>query len=143
MYFCMQNYLVLRSRNEGPRERGRAAGESRQGSSCRWMGYGVGTHMGAANAKGRQCALGTGSRDASPIRKARKHRPSIVVWETLMGPLRKCQTARQFTVDLEENFHPCLDYPNCHSAPLTPHMCQNRPEEVPFPKDDLNLACVD
>jgi vacuolar protein-sorting-associated protein 4 len=43
---------------------------------------------------------------------------AIVVREALMEPLRKCQSARQFVVDTQGNYHPCVDYPNCPHCPM-------------------------
>lgn len=43
---------------------------------------------------------------------------AVVVREALMEPLRKCQTAKQFMVDKDGNYHPCEDYPNCYQCPM-------------------------
>lgn len=41
----------------------------------------------------------------------------VLVKEALMEPLRRCQQAKQFTVDTEGNYFPCEQYPNCPSCP--------------------------
>ena len=43
---------------------------------------------------------------------------AIVVREALMEPLRKCQLAKQFVVDMQGRYHPCEDYPNCPFCPM-------------------------
>lgn len=43
---------------------------------------------------------------------------AVVVREALMEPLRKCQTARQFIIDQQGNYHPCEEYPNCMRCPM-------------------------
>jgi len=41
----------------------------------------------------------------------------VLVKEALMEPLRRCQQAKQFMVDSDGNYTPCLKYPNCSSCP--------------------------
>jgi vacuolar protein-sorting-associated protein 4 len=41
----------------------------------------------------------------------------VLVKEALMEPLRRCQQAKQFTIDKDGNFHPCERYPNCGQCP--------------------------
>lgn len=41
----------------------------------------------------------------------------VLVKEALMQPLRRCQQAKQFVVDKDGNFHPCIQYPNCPKCP--------------------------
>lgn len=43
---------------------------------------------------------------------------AVVVREALMEPLRKSQSARQFVVDTQGNYHPCVDYPHCPRCPM-------------------------
>ena len=43
---------------------------------------------------------------------------AIVVREALMEPLRKCQNAKQFIIDNDDNYFPCVDYPNCPFCPI-------------------------
>jgi len=42
----------------------------------------------------------------------------VLVQEALMEPLRKCQQAKQFLVDGQGSFFPCVDYPNCPYCPM-------------------------
>jgi len=41
----------------------------------------------------------------------------VLVKEALMEPLRRCQQAKQFLVDIDGNYIPCEKYPNCSSCP--------------------------
>lgn len=41
----------------------------------------------------------------------------ILVKEALMQPLRRCQKAKQFFVDEEGFYNPCVKYPNCSACP--------------------------
>jgi len=41
----------------------------------------------------------------------------VLVKEALMEPLRRCQQAKQFTIDEEGFYEPCETYPNCPSCP--------------------------
>lgn len=41
----------------------------------------------------------------------------VLVKEALMMPLRRCQQAKQFTIDEEGNYWPAEQYPNCPSCP--------------------------
>lgn len=41
----------------------------------------------------------------------------VLVKEALMEPLRRCQQAKQFSIDSEGNYHPCEKYPNCSKCP--------------------------
>lgn len=43
---------------------------------------------------------------------------AVVVREALMEPLRKCQTAKQFSRDPSGGYHPCEEYPNCPMCPM-------------------------
>jgi vacuolar protein-sorting-associated protein 4 len=58
---------------------------------------------------------------------------AVVVREALMEPLRKCQTAKQFMIDGEGKYHPCVEYPNCPHCPMQLstafNSAQNRTEE--------------
>jgi vacuolar protein-sorting-associated protein 4 len=41
----------------------------------------------------------------------------VIVKEALMEPLRRCQQARQFTLDANGKYWPCEKYPNCYLCP--------------------------
>lgn len=41
----------------------------------------------------------------------------VLVKEALMQPLRRCQLAKQFLVDEEGFYYPCVKYPNCSKCP--------------------------
>jgi vacuolar protein-sorting-associated protein 4 len=41
----------------------------------------------------------------------------VLVKEALMEPLRRCQQAKQFIVDADGSYHPCIKYPNCSKCP--------------------------
>jgi len=41
----------------------------------------------------------------------------ILVKEALMQPLRRCQKAKQFYIDEEGFYKPCVRYPNCSACP--------------------------
>ncbi len=41
----------------------------------------------------------------------------VLVKEALMEPLRRCQQAKQFTIDSEGYYHPAERYPNCSKCP--------------------------
>lgn len=41
----------------------------------------------------------------------------VLVKEALMEPLRRCQQAKQFLLDDEGFYHPCVKYPNCSYCP--------------------------
>jgi vacuolar protein-sorting-associated protein 4 len=43
---------------------------------------------------------------------------AVVVREALMEPLRKCQTAKQFSLDQNGMYTPCEEYPNCPHCPM-------------------------
>lgn len=43
---------------------------------------------------------------------------SVVVREAIMEPLRKCQSAKQFTQTEDGMLSPCEDYPNCPYCPI-------------------------
>jgi len=43
---------------------------------------------------------------------------AVVVREALMEPVRKCQMAKQFMRDMQGNYTPCLEYPNCPRCPM-------------------------
>jgi len=41
----------------------------------------------------------------------------VLVKEALMEPLRRCQQAKQFVMDNEGFYYPCIEYPNCSYCP--------------------------
>mmetsp|Transcript_20444 Transcript_20444/g.44468 ORF Transcript_20444/g.44468 Transcript_20444/m.44468 type:complete len:448 (+) Transcript_20444:433-1776(+) len=49
----------------------------------------------------------------------------ILVKEALMQPLRRCQRAKQFYVDSDGSYHPCVKYPNCPACP--PKLSTDKP----------------
>jgi len=49
----------------------------------------------------------------------------VLVKEALMEPLRRCQQAKQFYIDKDGNYHPCIKYPNCSSCP--PKLSSDKP----------------
>jgi len=51
----------------------------------------------------------------------------VLVKEALMQPLRRCQQAKQFSIDSEGFFTPCEQYPNCPSCP--PKVASDPPDK--------------
>jgi len=47
---------------------------------------------------------------------------AVVVREALMEPLRKCQLAKQFTIDEEGFYMPVTRYPSCLNCPMALHV---------------------
>jgi vacuolar protein-sorting-associated protein 4 len=43
---------------------------------------------------------------------------AVLCKEALMGPVRECQNAKQFTVDHDGMYHPVTTYPNCPHCPV-------------------------
>ena len=57
---------------------------------------------------------------------------AIIVREALMEPLRKCQTAKQFSLDpVSRMYSPCEEYPNCPYCPML--LSDTNPEEAKRP----------
>jgi vacuolar protein-sorting-associated protein 4 len=44
---------------------------------------------------------------------------AILVRDAIMAPLRKCQSAKQFSMDNQGFFYPLEEYPNCPRCPIS------------------------
>jgi len=49
----------------------------------------------------------------------------VLVKEALMQPLRRCQQAKQFNIDEDGYYQPCIKYPNCGQCP--PKLSSDKP----------------